>query len=658
MQPSSIPDNVFDVRISGPRRELHSFGEKAVHNRLRHLVVIPVLDPIAQNQNHSRAINGLPRKSTVGQRLIHDNLILAFDRPDRGGITVASVDENLTKTVSLMEDQTARILQAAPIRAKEAYVVSQSGGNRFPDLLMVGPEHKIPVVVEENPGDIIQWVLDAGGRVAGSVIRDSDDAPICRYRAESEAEWEKLTMPKGSIPLFLDAKDDMLFSTHVNEGGASVVSIFSLKEKKLTGKFYGHPEYDIILPDTEYIANQSDGSIVGFIHHTETPNVVQFSDSHIKLQGQVNALLPATLNRVLGYATNGMLVVESESDTLPKTCYFVQLESGSVTPFFPFRPWIETTQTTQMMPVKFSSRDGFDLHGYLTLAPSKTKNKPTPLIVKVHGGPRERVTWGFDPETRFFVRLGYSVLQVNYRGSVGYGRDYVPQSFLDTCRFAVEDVADGVRWAVAQGYIARERVAIFGGGFGAFAALAGAAFEPDLYRGAIGYAGIYDWHLPMSDVDRNVLKKHIRWPGNLRKKANAHRTALRQISPLHASKNIRASVLIFHPGSEAMLFKKQAMSMSRNLKRTGIDYTVAVSTHGIQRHAVAEGDELTTPLRVLFQMAGYTPDELAERPKLLAGRTGSPSRIDGSNVPPIQKEGNRIAFFTTVAEFLEKHLSP
>ena len=130
-----------------------------------------------------------------------------------------------------------------------------------------------------------------------------------------------------------------------------------------------------------------------------------------------------------------------------------------------------------MRPVSFPSRDGTTIYGYLTL-PKGGGGGPFPLLMTIHGGPYSRDVWGFDPEVQFFAKLGYAVFQVNYRGSSGYGEVYEGENLIEVCRYVVEDVADAARWAIEEGYADGERIAIYGGSFGGYAALAGAAFTP------------------------------------------------------------------------------------------------------------------------------------------------------------------------------------
>jgi dipeptidyl aminopeptidase/acylaminoacyl peptidase len=142
-----------------------------------------------------------------------------------------------------------------------------------------------------------------------------------------------------------------------------------------------------------------------------------------------------------------------------------------------------------MTPVTITSRDGLPLHSYLTL-PVGIEPVGLPMVLLVHGGPWARDAWGFAAEVQLLANRGYAVLQVNFRGSTGYGKAFVKAAVGEFAGKMHDDLIDAVDWAVEQGYADRERVAIFGGSYGGYAALVGVTFTPDVFAAAIDYVGI------------------------------------------------------------------------------------------------------------------------------------------------------------------------
>jgi dipeptidyl aminopeptidase/acylaminoacyl peptidase len=146
-----------------------------------------------------------------------------------------------------------------------------------------------------------------------------------------------------------------------------------------------------------------------------------------------------------------------------------------------------------MEPVRFTSRDGLEIHGYLTRPWTAEAGRPMPLIIHPHGGPfGVRDSWRFDAGVQFLASRGYAVLQVNYRGSGGYGREFINRGRYQWGRDMQNDLTDAVKWAVAEGIADPDRIAIYGASYGGYATLAGLVFTPDLYRCGVNYVGAAD----------------------------------------------------------------------------------------------------------------------------------------------------------------------
>src|SRR5439155_3600114 len=155
---------------------------------------------------------------------------------------------------------------------------------------------------------------------------------------------------------------------------------------------------------------------------------------------------------------------------------------------FDNQPDLNKYTLATMGPISFTSRDGLTIHGYLTLPPGQERQL-LPLVLNVHGGPQVRDTWGYHPEAQWLANRGYACLQVNFRGSTGYGKRFLNAGDREWGGKMHDDLIDAVRWAVRRGIADPARVAIYGGSYGGYAALAGAAFTPDVFRCAVDIVG-------------------------------------------------------------------------------------------------------------------------------------------------------------------------
>src|SRR2546427_2787996 len=144
---------------------------------------------------------------------------------------------------------------------------------------------------------------------------------------------------------------------------------------------------------------------------------------------------------------------------------------------------------SRVQPVSYTSRDGLTIHGYLTL-PAGREPRNLACIINPHGGPWARDGWGYNPEVQFLANRGFCVLQVNFRGSTGYGRAFWEAGFGQWGLKMQDDITDGVHWLIDQGIADPARIGIYGGSYGGYATLAGVAFTPDLYAAAVDYVGV------------------------------------------------------------------------------------------------------------------------------------------------------------------------
>ena len=182
-------------------------------------------------------------------------------------------------------------------------------------------------------------------------------------------------------------------------------------------------------------------------------------------------------------------VVRTYSDRTRGAYYIFDWKSGKLTKWRDLSPWLDEKDMAVVRPISYKSRDGLTIHGYLTL-PQGKEAKNLPVVVNPHGGPWVRDTWGFNSEVQLLANRGFAVLQMNYRGSTGYGRAFWEAGFKQWGRKMQDDITDGVEWLVKEGIADPKRVAIYGGSYGGYAVLAGLAFTPEVYACGVDYVGV------------------------------------------------------------------------------------------------------------------------------------------------------------------------
>jgi len=187
---------------------------------------------------------------------------------------------------------------------------------------------------------------------------------------------------------------------------------------------------------------------------------------------------------------NTFLIVV-QSDKLYGTYYQYDNKTKKFSLLYDLMPQLKEVDMAEMRPIKFTSRDGLTIHGFITLPKEALDGKKVPLVVNPHGGPQGiRDSWGFNPETQLFASRGYATLQVNFRISGGYGKEFLKAGFKQVGRKVMDDVEDGVNYVIEQGWVDKDKIAIYGGSHGGYATLMGLVKTPDLYACGVDYVGV------------------------------------------------------------------------------------------------------------------------------------------------------------------------
>ncbi len=221
-----------------------------------------------------------------------------------------------------------------------------------------------------------------------------------------------------------------------------------------------------------------------------------------------------------------------------------------------------------MKPIKYTARDGLTIHGYLTLPPGKEPKK-LPTVVLVHGGPWWRDTWGYNPMVQWLANRGYAVLQVNYRGSTGYGKAFINAGDREWGGKMQDDITDGVKWLIEQGIADPERIAIMGGSYGGYATLAGVAFTPELYCCGVDIVGPSNLITFINSIPPywkpylNMLYKRIGHP-------EKDEEFLKSRSPLFSADRIRVPLLIGQGKNDPRVKRTESIQIVEALKKRNI----------------------------------------------------------------------------------------
>jgi dienelactone hydrolase len=417
---------------------------------------------------------------------------------------------------------------------------------------------------------IRHWVTDERGEVRlGWGL--SGTAISYWARLEGESNWRRLT--KFEIfsrenhfePIAISAEDpDTAYAFGPFEG-RNAIWLIDLKDKNDPRLVFSHPVVDVGAP-----VLGRDGHLVGVRYDNGNPMMYYTDDLFRELMGAVQSRLPGQFVELYGYSRDdNSFLISSASDIDAPTYLIVDRNSHRLAKIGAAYPDRDPATLAPMRAISYPARDGIRIPAYLS-TPVGAQPAHLPLIVMPHGGPIARDTWGYFFLREFLVSRGYAVLQMNFRGSSGYGGDWFFAAHQDWGGLTYDDVVDGARWAVQQGIADSGRVCIVGWSFGGYVALLGAQRNPEIFHCAIDIAGISDLNL-LTDEGHDWLNGET-----IKKQIGIDRDKLKRDSPrLHAAE-FKVPLLMIQGRMDAQVPFEQSEVMDQALTHARIPHRFAV----------------------------------------------------------------------------------
>lgn len=416
---------------------------------------------------------------------------------------------------------------------------------------------------------ILDWYADQSGvvrlgfgysgRKTQVVYRDSGDE---EFRTIARLSWEDS-----------DAEIDTIRFRGAGQQGFTVTNAktgrFGLYDFDWNSFEVGEPIFEHPLVDIDNFWTDRNGDVSAVLYTDDRQRVHWIDPAMNELQAEIDGALAGRSNWVVSKNRdlNRFIVWTTRADD-PGHFYFYDRNAGVMsrlaTP-------IEDMKGKPLSPVKaiqFTSRDGLQIQGYLTL-PRGSSGTNLPLVVVPHGGPHVRDTWTYDADVQFLANRGYAVLQPNFRGSTGYGKKFLEKGYGQWGGAMQTDLDDGVAWLVSEGVVDAKRVCIMGASYGGYAALIAAITSPEVYRCAVSYAGVTDVNAWMKSHRNDMLPTRYRkW----RQKVHGEEAAEVEVpSPIDLAGQVSIPVLLGHGTADDRVPFRQGEKMARALRRADKD---------------------------------------------------------------------------------------
>ena len=472
-----------------------------------------------------------------------------------------------------------------PFEGVQAQVLADE--KRYPTELLIGLNKDNPQLhdvyhldletgelekIVANPG-VIGWVADAELRVRAAVEPRPDGGVniLVRPPGASMQEWEVILAVDSddaltTAPLAFTSDGAGLYLLSSVDANASRLLRLDLATKTAT-VLAEDPRYDVsglmIHPDTRHV------QMVSFTK-ARTEHLVLDPSIEADIKG-IQAIQDGDFSFVGRDHADRTWLVAFTVDDGPVSYYAWDRQGQQATFLFHHQPALAEYQLAPMEPFSFTARDGLEIHGYVT-SPVGVERRDLPAVLTVHGGPWARDTWGFNAEAQFLANRGYACIQVNFRGSTGYGKDFINAGNKQWGAAMHDDLIDAVEYVVAQGWVDRDRVAISGGSYGGYAALAGATFTPDVFRCAVDVVGPSNLKTLIESIPPYwapiVAQFHER-VGNPETEADL----LWERSPLSKVDNIRIPILVAQGANDPRVKQAESEQIVAAMREKGIDHS-------------------------------------------------------------------------------------
>ena len=355
------------------------------------------------------------------------------------------------------------------------------------------------------------------------------------YRRGDDGEWTLLNSSKSSgktLSIFGTSGDGRIYATQSDGKAPEAFGLIDAASGAFRSLFQ-----DPVSEPSNYILSADRDTVLAIVTEAGKPKITIVDEEHPDTAIYAS-LAEAFPDRFVDFSSatrdGRQIVVSVSGDRTPGELYLYDRATGKARFLMQGRAWIDAKRMASVKPIALTTRDGLKIYGYLTV-PNGSDGKNLPMIVNVHGGPMgPRDDWSFNWESQLLASRGYLVLQINYRGSGGFGKGFQDMAYGAWATGIMDDIIDATKWTIAQGYADKDRVCIYGGSFGGYASMMAPAREQGLFKCAFGYVGAYDAEVQMTLSDTSRAESGRRYLLRALGKTKAERDAMSPVN--HAAK--------------------------------------------------------------------------------------------------------------------------
>lgn len=454
------------------------------------------------------------------------------------------------------------------------------------------------LVAQDAPADTDDWILDWND-VPRVVMSFDPSVPkrIFWYRDDDKSPWQKLMEWEANVGadfidpiLFAEDNKTLYVSSNIGRDRAAIFK-YDPQSRKLGEVVFEHPLLDLT-GGLQF--DRKSHKLLGIRYDADKPGVLWIDPEMDKIQKQVDATLPKTDN-VLTRASNTTkrVLIFASSDVDSGRYYLLNREPLGMEEIAQTRPWLKPELMSETKYRPYKARDGLEIPAWVTI-PKESSGKNLPLVLHVHGGPWARSYgwnhWTRYAEAQFFASRGYAVLEPEPRSSTGFGKKHLKVGYRQWGEAMQDDLTDGVMQLVKDGIVDKNKVCIYGGSYGGYAALWGPIKDPDLYRCAIPWIAVSDLVLLQTATWSDLMDSgRMNWDPSFKARmgsAKDEKAMIEKVSPyLHANR-IKSAMLLVMGSDDRRVPIDHGTRMKRALDNAGVKNEYVVYTgegHGFNK---------------------------------------------------------------------------
>ncbi|WP_439461402.1 S9 family peptidase [Pedobacter sp. GSP4] len=496
----------------------------------------------------------------------------------KSDIFVINKDGSKQVQLSANEKNRLRVIEDQLIDDKYIIVASNKRDSTVFDVYRLNVRNGRMDIAAKNPGNITEWMTDSKGVLKIAVASDGVNETLM-YRENENQPFAPVISNNFETTLqpvaFSENEANILYAiSNVNRDKNALVAL-DLKTGKEKQVLFGNDTLNVV--DAKYSRQQR--KMLFVTCETWKKEKYYLDDSTKLAYSKIDQLLPGTEWKIMDKdKMDKVFVVRTFTDKNPGSYYLYTAGDNKLKKLTDISPSIKQEDMSAMKPISFKSGDGLTINGYLTL-PKNKKAANLPVVVLPHNGPGGRNSWGYNADVQFLANRGYAVLQVNYRGSTGYGKSFYAAGFKQWSDKIQEDVNDGVKWLIAKKIANPKKIAIYGNGFGGYIALNCLYKNPDLYKCGGSNSGVINLFSYLKTIPP-FLKANLQMYYEIVGNPVTDTDYMRFASPVFHADRFKSPIFIAQNPKDPRVNVAEGVQFIKELKKRNVQVTYIEKEEG------------------------------------------------------------------------------